>query len=560
MTRTAPLVLAALLLGLPWPREALANPLALDVSFTVSGESGKFDYEFTIHNASSEAIDVYALTINQAGLTVDASPAGWAQAVSADVQWCTGGDCFDASGGIGPGTSLSGFVATSSSATPLDEVSWTIAIVGPTVASLGLPVSSGDTAQYSGVGFAVGATGKYHFELFSAPSVDYTQAFGLNDAGIATGRVFGGAVDYGYVYDIEACTFTNTWPDFSPFDINNAGVIVGSTTSDGMCAIRDAAGTLTIISPPWEATSCQARGVNDVGMVSGRSRDEAGLSRGFVYDTLSGTFQDFLPSSQTFAVGINDDGHIVGSVFLEADVVAPGAPAGRYAYLRRADGSIKYFAIDQAVPGTTRARGISDSGVVAGWFMIAAPLDIASYVAELSPGTAFEEVSIEPGNLLFRKPCNPNLPPSPSPEHELYTQIYAQRVRDDGLILGTCIDLYSDITGDFVDYSSGFVATPVDFDADDDGVLDASDNCVDVPNADQVDADGDGFGNACDADFNQDCIVNVIDLGFLRSQFFTASPVADLNGDGIVNALDLGIFKMVVFDAPGPSGIAECDD
>lgn len=92
-------------------------------------------------------------------------------------------------------------------------------------------------------------------------------------------------------------------------------------------------------------------------------------------------------------------------------------------------------------------------------------------------------------------------------------------------------------------------------DSDGDGVLDSADNCTQVPNADQNDADGDGFGNICDGDFNNDGIVNVIDLGLLRLFFFSSDPVIDLNGDGVVNPLDLGVFRTLFGLPPGPSGL-----
>ncbi|MFK7887691.1 MAG: thrombospondin type 3 repeat-containing protein, partial [Gammaproteobacteria bacterium] len=95
-------------------------------------------------------------------------------------------------------------------------------------------------------------------------------------------------------------------------------------------------------------------------------------------------------------------------------------------------------------------------------------------------------------------------------------------------------------------------------DTDDDGIDDALDNCVEIANSAQVDADLDQFGNRCDADFNNDCIVNAIDLGYFRTVFFTADPLADLNADGIVNAIDLGLFRTLFFSMPGPSGFGDC--
>ncbi len=93
-------------------------------------------------------------------------------------------------------------------------------------------------------------------------------------------------------------------------------------------------------------------------------------------------------------------------------------------------------------------------------------------------------------------------------------------------------------------------------DSDGDGVPDDADNCIDVANPAQTDTDGDNFGNACDPDYNNDGIVNVIDLGLLKQAFFGNDPNIDLNDDGIVNVIDLGIFKSYFFQPPGPSGTA----
>ncbi|MFK8015585.1 MAG: hypothetical protein AB8G17_09110 [Gammaproteobacteria bacterium] len=109
----------------------------------------------------------------------------------------------------------------------------------------------------------------------------------------------------------------------------------------------------------------------------------------------------------------------------------------------------------------------------------------------------------------------------------------------------------------FLRASGSFSGPP---DTDDDGVADAVDNCIDTSNADQRDTNLDGFGNACDADLNNDCDVNAVDLGVFRTQFFFADGGdADFNGDGTVSILDLGVLRSLFFAPPGPSGTtSEC--
>lgn len=95
--------------------------------------------------------------------------------------------------------------------------------------------------------------------------------------------------------------------------------------------------------------------------------------------------------------------------------------------------------------------------------------------------------------------------------------------------------------------------TPSCLDADGDDVDDETDNCLGAANAQQVDADGDGYGNVCDADFNNDCNVNLVDLVAFKAGFAGSDPVLDLNSDGAINLVDLIMFKARFAAAPGPS-------
>ena len=66
--------------------------------------------------------------------------------------------------------------------------------------------------------------------------------------------------------------------------------------------------------------------------------------------------------------------------------------------------------------------------------------------------------------------------------------------------------------------------TPSGSDLDEDGVDDGCDNCTAAANPSQWDADVDGYGNACDADYTQDGVIGGPDFGVFVAGFFAGAP------------------------------------
>ncbi len=118
-----------------------------------------------------------------------------------------------------------------------------------------------------------------------------------------------------------------------------------------------------------------------------------------------------------------------------------------------------------------------------------------------------------------------------------------------------------DLDGGLSPFTQGATITArLKIEEDADGLADFEDNCIFIDNPFQQDTDNDGIGNICDADLNNDCVVNAIDLGLFRERFFTDDPDADFNSDNIVNVLDLGILRAAFFSPPGESGVPNiCD-
>jgi hypothetical protein len=90
-------------------------------------------------------------------------------------------------------------------------------------------------------------------------------------------------------------------------------------------------------------------------------------------------------------------------------------------------------------------------------------------------------------------------------------------------------------------------------DSDNDGIADMDDNCSRVNNGSQRDTDGDGFGNKCDMDLNNDGVTNQADSVIFRSTVGSSNPHADFNEDGVVNQMDASLLRTAFGKAPGPA-------
>lgn len=100
---------------------------------------------------------------------------------------------------------------------------------------------------------------------------------------------------------------------------------------------------------------------------------------------------------------------------------------------------------------------------------------------------------------------------------------------------------------------ASFQVTAIAADQDGDGIVDIEDNCITVANPAQRDSNGDGYGNRCDADLDNNQIVDVADFFIFLNRFKSQDPDADLNGDGRVNRADFFLLRNLIFNPPGPS-------
>lgn len=102
-------------------------------------------------------------------------------------------------------------------------------------------------------------------------------------------------------------------------------------------------------------------------------------------------------------------------------------------------------------------------------------------------------------------------------------------------------------------------------DTDSDLVPDAFDNCSTIvngpnQNSNQVDSNQDGFGNACDPDYDNNGATTTADFSIFFAAFTgTPDPDTDHDGNGATTTADFTTFLAYFQNGqagPGPSGLA----
>ena len=116
-----------------------------------------------------------------------------------------------------------------------------------------------------------------------------------------------------------------------------------------------------------------------------------------------------------------------------------------------------------------------------------------------------------------------------------------------------------DLADDFCTQASDEREAP---DGDSDGIADGEDDCAVVPDTLQLDSDHDGYGNACDADYDDNGTVGLSDFLAFGQAFGKTSaspawnPEIDANGDGKIGMADFLALGAAFGNPPGPSGLA----
>ena len=313
--------------------------------------------------------------------------------------------------------------------------------------------------------------------------------------------------------------------DFA-FDVNNSGQVAGSAQLPGSTASHavvwsSGSNTVQDLGTLPGGLHSSAQFITDSGQVVGFATRADGMPRVFSWTSGTGMVDiGDLGANEATALGISESGFVVGT-----SILPPNPDTGeqtRHAFLWAPGEAM----IDLGALGTlfSEAKAVNDDGLVVGNSAVGTSESFAVHAFAWTEATGMVDLGTLPGHVRSD----------------------AVAVNDEGLIVG-----YSqDENG--IQHAVAWELGPSAPDNDEDGIPNSTDNCPDDANTTQEDSpDGDGVGDACDPDDDND---NLVDTGDADGGSGD-SPSGQLAGDGTTTGTLIAGSLASVTDVAAPKGL-----
>jgi probable HAF family extracellular repeat protein len=209
----------------------------------------------------------------------------------------------------------------------------------------------------------------YNYKSFNTPGATVTRVFGINDRGYVVGT--DNSVPGRHAFLLSPKSYValdpngvlGANPSFAR-GINNEGQIVGGYFDEngnehGFIWRND---EVTVLDAPFEGSQgTQLNAINDSGTIVGVWVDAAFTAHGFVYR--NGRFEhlDYPGALDTFPMGINPQGDIVGNWDTDQSTVGHAFVFSR--------GRIFSFDVPGSAPDASAANGINARGQIVGTYL-----------------------------------------------------------------------------------------------------------------------------------------------------------------------------------------------
>ena len=261
--------------------------------------------------------------------------------------------------------------------------------------------------------------------------------------------------------------------------------------------------------------------------------------------------------------GVNDD-LIDGTQSVTVNTGSPLSPDSTYGNLTAnniSDIVVYNFDDDSAGLFISYPSDVSETGSIT-TFTVSLKTSIVTTTFVLVVNNDPSEISLDQTQLVFT-PSNWSVP-------QTITVTGVDDIELDEDVIVTLLfsvdSIYCDLNYcNLIGQTITIVNLNDDFDSDGDGIFDINDNCINTPNPEQIDFDGDGQGDFCDEDIDGDGVINTREISdgtnpedpceyIYQSITLPRMDLGDCDLDGVPNLDDLdddndGILDTVENDA-----------